>query len=45
MRRVLLHLYFTMCMALMLTACVTSPIAGRDEPTRRAKSMGADTLG
>jgi YD repeat-containing protein len=25
MRLPLLHLYFTMCMALMLTSCVTSP--------------------
>ena len=35
MRRVSLHLYFTMCMALLLTACVTSPMP--EEMRRRAE--------
>lgn len=36
MRLPLLHLYFTMCMALMLTACVTSP--SPEEMSRRAEN-------
>jgi|JI10StandDraft_1071094.scaffolds.fasta_scaffold41545_9 heat shock protein HslJ len=35
MRLPLLHLYFTMCMALMLTSCVSSPLP--EEMNRRAE--------
>ena len=45
MRTPLLPLYLTMCAALMLASCVTSPSPEEMEPPRRAESMGIVTLG